>query len=163
MRATPARISRALKMAKRGLYERAWHVWTAEDEDLWLFRVKPYILQGETWDNARDIATYIYAMFFRTPIFRTRLERWGTPLLPSTSQRRHGNLGFLVLGFHLRQDRHTQQHGSRIANLPVVWHARISKRFSAGRTSKIFVLQTLSNCRSSNFELEVLKTSNLEL
>ena len=65
MRANPARIARALRLAKRGLYELAWHMWTEEDEDWWVFRVRPCI-QGETWDNARAIASYIFATFFRT-------------------------------------------------------------------------------------------------
>ena len=66
VRATPARMARALRLVKRGLYERVWHLWTAQHEDLWIHDIKPYV-KRETWDSTEAMATYIYAMLFRLP------------------------------------------------------------------------------------------------
>ena len=66
VRATPARMARALRLVKRSLYERMWHLWTAQHEDLWVHNIKPYV-KNETWDSTEAIAIYIYAMLFRLP------------------------------------------------------------------------------------------------
>ena len=55
VRATPARMARALRLVKRGLYERVWHLWTAQHEDLWIHDIKPYV-KRETWDSTEAIA-----------------------------------------------------------------------------------------------------------
>ena len=40
-------VPRTVDLFPLGLYERAWHIWTDEDEDWCVFRVRPCI-QGET-------------------------------------------------------------------------------------------------------------------
>ena len=66
VRATPARVARALRLVKRSLYERRWHLWCTQHEDLWAHNIKPYVM-NETWDSTEDIAIYVYAMLFRLP------------------------------------------------------------------------------------------------
>ena len=73
-RNTPARTSGALKIAKRHLYDNVWHVWTEEDQIKWVETVRPIILGQEWgWEGEADIATYIFAAYFRTP--RTAANR----------------------------------------------------------------------------------------
>ena len=58
---------------QRHLYDSVWHVWTDEDQIKWVETVRPQIQGAWGWDGEADIATYIFAMYFKTP--RTAANR----------------------------------------------------------------------------------------
>ena len=107
MRATPARISRALRLVKWGLQVRArlarmdGTAWRTVAFSYQTVRSERDLGQHQGHRNVHLRDALSHAKDRREPT--PRLECRGKSPLPSTGQRWLGNLGFLWLKFHLLQ------------------------------------------------------------
>ena len=63
VRATPARLAVALRLAKQCLEEDRGHRWTQHDEDWYISVVRDYVARDDRWTSAWDMSVYIFAMF----------------------------------------------------------------------------------------------------
>jgi hypothetical protein len=63
VRATPARLATALRLAKQCLEEDRGHRWTQQDEDWYVSVVRDYVARDDRWISAWDMSVYIFAMF----------------------------------------------------------------------------------------------------
>jgi hypothetical protein len=63
MRVTPARLDSALRLAKQSLEETNRHLWTQEDQDLYISTLFDHIKRDVRWSCVEDVAVYICAMF----------------------------------------------------------------------------------------------------
>ena len=63
LRASPARIEAALRLAKRRLFHGLWHEWTADDQARLERTVIPLCRRHSPWRSVGELAKFIFLLF----------------------------------------------------------------------------------------------------
>ena len=63
LRASPARIAAALRLAKRRLFHGLWHEWTTDDQVRVERTVLPLCRRHSLWRSVGELAKFIFLLF----------------------------------------------------------------------------------------------------